>query len=237
MIPRIVLPTWRLRMILERVVDVAESFEDAPFPLWCVHLTSTATALYGIATDRRVTVAVRATGEDVFSAPGLDVTVFTDDARELLISLPGGDYELVELWADGPQLMLGTEDGSTGAPLASVDIIIDDDGHPSAYPTTLALATVARALADTRLTVPALLDGGLLARLLLDLDRGREGVAIRTIGDGRPALVRVGDDTVAVVATARAQGLPAPLDLSIYDLAEWADSWADLATITREDDK
>lgn len=232
MIPRIVLPTWRLRMILERVVDVAESFEDAPFPLWCVHLTSTATALYGIATDRRVTVAVRATGEDVFSAPGLDVTVFTDDARELLISLPGGDYELVELWADGPQLMLGTEDGSTGAPLASVDIIADEE-----YPARLALAAIAGALADTRLTVPALLDGEHLARLLLNLSCAREGTAIRATGDGCPALVRVGDDTVAVVATARAQGLPAPLDLSIYDLAEWADSWADLATITREDDK
>jgi len=232
MIPRIVLPTWRLRMILERVVDVAESFEGAPFPLWCVHLTSTATALYGIATDRRVTAVVRATGEDVFSVPGLDVTVFTDDARELLISLPGGDYELVELWADGPRLMLGAEGGSAGEPLASVDILDEE-----AYPARFALAMIVGALADTRPPAPAAVDGRLLARLLLDLDDAEEGAIIRTTGGRRPTLVWVGDDTVAVVATARAQGLPAPLDLSIYDLAEWADSWADLATITREDDK
>ena len=230
MIPRIVLPTWRLRMILERVVDMAESFEDAPYPLWCVHLTSTATALYGVATDRRVVVVVRATGEDVSSVPGLDVTVFTDDVRDLLVALPADDAGRVELWADGPRLMLGAEDGSAGEPLASVGIIADEE-----YPARLALAAIAGTLADTRLTVPALLDGEHLTRLLLNLNCAREGVAIRTTGDGRPALVRVGDDTVAVVATARSQGLPAPLDLSIYDLAEWADSWADLATVAEED--
>ena len=232
MIPRIVLPTWRLRMILERVVDVAESFEGAPYPLWCVHLTSTATALYGLTADRRVTVVVRATGEDVSSVPGLDVTVFPADVRDLLVALPADDAGRVELWADGPRLMLGTEGDFTGEPLTSVDIIADEE-----YPARLALATVAGTLADTRLTVPALLDGEPLARLLLSFDYAREGLAIRTTGDGRPALVRVGDDTVAVVASARSQGLPAPLDLSIYDLAEWADSWADLATITGEDDK
>lgn len=232
MIPRIVLPTWRLRMVLERVVDVAESFEDAPYPLWCVHLTSTATALYGVATDRRVVVVVRATGEDVCSTPGLDVTVFPDDVRDLLVALPADDADRVELWADGPRLMLGTEGAPAGEPLASVGIIADEE-----YPARLALAAIAGALADIRLTAPALLDGEHLARLLLNLSCAREGIAIRATGDGCPALVRVGDDTVAVVAPARPQGLPAPLDLSIYDLAEWADSWADLTIITGEGDK
>jgi len=219
-------------MILERVVDVAESFENAPYPLSCVHLTSTATALYGLATDRRVIVLVRAAGEDVCSTPGLDVTVFTDDVRDMLVALPADDAGRVELWADGPRLMLGTEGDSTGEPLTSVDIIANEE-----YPARLALTAVTGALADIRLTVPAALDGGPLARLLLNLNYGREGLAARATRDGRLALVRVGDDTVAVVAPARPQGLPAPLDLSVYYLAEWADSWADLATITGEGDK
>lgn len=226
MIPRIVLPTWRLRMVLERVVDVAESFEDTLYPLWCVHLTSTATALYGLTVDRRVTVVVRATGEDVSSVPGLDVTVFPDDVRDLLVALPADDAGRVELWADGPRLMLETEGDFTGEPLTSVDIIADEE-----YPARLALATVSRTLADTSPHAPALMDGKRLARLLLDLDDAEEGATIHTTGDGRPALVRVGDDTVAVAAPAR------QVDDSSSDLAEWADSWADLATITREDDK
>lgn len=245
MSPRIILPAWRLGEMLGRALAVAGDHWGDHQALTCVHLTSTAEDLYALGTDRYAAVVVRA-GEGVQSALGLDVAVPPDDVRRLMGALPDGDADDVAVWAEGLWLTVWDAEAPDGDPIVSAHVLDDDFcTHPFMsmitrsracdYPTAALLDTVTRTLADTRPMAPTALDVRLLARLLRALDDAEEDVTIRTTGDGRPALVRVGDDTVAVIASASPQELPA--EACACDLAEWAGSWADLATITGEDDK
>lgn len=245
MSPRIILPAWRLSRMLGRALAVAEDHRGDLQVLVCAHLVSTAEDLYALGTDRYAAVVVRA-GEGVQSSPGLDVTIAPDDVCRLTLALPDGDADDVAVWVEGRRLAVWDAEAPGGDPIVSVDVLDNNPcGHQVLsvftgsracdYPTSAVLDAAAGALADTRPMAPTALNGSRLARLLKVFSGSGEDVTIRTTGAGRPALVRVGDDTVAVLAPAVPHELPA--EVAAFDLAEWADSWADLATITGEDDK
>lgn len=245
MSPKIILPAWRLARMLKRASAVAEDSWGGRQVLACVHLTSTAEDLYALGTDRYAAVVVRA-GGGVQSAPGLAVTVAIDDALSLVAALSDGDAGDVAVWAEGQRLVVWDEETPSWDPIVSVAVLDNDPcgnqilsavtgSRACDYPAFAVLYAAAETLSDTRPMAPTALDGRRLARLLLDLDDAEDGAAIRTTGAGRPALVRIGDDTIAALAPASPEEMSAEAVAS--DWAEWTNSWADLAFITGEDDK